>query len=68
MLQEFIVRRNICKSYDYVLRSNTYDMDLKCMLALIFANAFEISKFTKLKVVINSCYTAAILCLKVCKI
>ena len=34
-------------------------MDQKCVLALIFANAFEIEKFTKLKdlQLINFCYT-----------
>ena len=38
---------------------NTYIEDTwirKCMLALIFANAFEIAKFAKLRPAINFCY------------
>ena len=55
------MRRNFCKLndfapriviFDYCIHNRRYIEDVwirRCVLALIFANAFEIAKFTRLK-------------------
>ena len=60
---KFIARRNICQSHDFALRRNFYNFNYgihnkrykediwiqKHVLTSVFANAFKVAKFAKLK-------------------